>query len=61
MITCTMLCGECALISDRHVQSSSCWGVQYITFSSSCWGVQYITQITMWAGDQKLRYDLVWP
>ena len=32
MITCTMLCGECALISDRHVQSSSRWGVQYITF-----------------------------
>jgi len=32
MITCTMLCGECALISDRHVQSSSCWGVQCITF-----------------------------
>ena len=31
MIMCTMLCGECALISNRHVQSSSCWDVQYIT------------------------------
>ena len=31
MIMCTILCDECALISDRHVQSSSSWGVQYIT------------------------------
>ena len=31
MIMCTMLYGECAAISDRHMQSS-CRGVQDITF-----------------------------
>jgi len=31
MITCIMLYGECALMSDKHMQSSSGWADQDIT------------------------------
>ena len=36
MITCTMLYGEWALISNRHMQSSSDWVIQDITVLYKC-------------------------